>query len=72
MATTPFGRERDLLGIGTARGEEAERRGREGGAGELYSLAARDRPCLQTHSQVVEVGCSLLVTVPQQRNSSFH
>ena len=71
MAATPFGLERERLGLGIAGGEEAECRGREGGAGELYRLAARDLPGLKTHRQVVEEGCTLPVSVPQQRNSFF-
>ena len=53
-ATTRCDIKADLLGIGTARGEEPERRGSKRRASELYRVTARDGPALQTRRQVVE------------------
>jgi len=72
MAATPGDRDpyfTFLLALGTPRGEEAQRGCRDGGAGELYGLAPRDRACVQAHRQVVEGAKPFSFSLRQQRSS---
>jgi hypothetical protein len=64
-AATPFGLDRDRLGLGTPRGKEAKRGGRNGSARELYCLTPGDRAGVKTHRQFVEGANSPFVSLHQ-------
>jgi hypothetical protein len=70
-ATTPTGELYEFVGLGTPRGEEAQRGGRKGSARKLYRPTPRDCPALQTRRQVVEGVNTSFISLHQQRNSSF-
>jgi hypothetical protein len=55
------------LGLGTPRREQAQRRGGDGGTGELHRLTPRDGSSLQTGSQVVEGVDASFFSLHQQR-----
>jgi hypothetical protein len=59
------------LSLGTPRRKEAKRGGRDGSAGELYRLTARDCAGVQTHRKVVEGPNTSFISLRQQRYSPF-